>query len=166
MCLTNVILAAICFASLTFMVVVYIHHSVADSDHTNHKDAKSISHPLLEQYHVLSESVAEKREELRNAYLLALQQPKGGGESPDRDGPDAIVTEESPRNFLKPPLVKSKEHASPPTYHDSSSSQVVENVGKSSSSGGYDLPGAGDHRIRTLSDESFESTPVSEMMSW
>lgn len=153
--LANLILAAICFASLTFMAIVYMHHSVADSDHTNHKDAKSISHPLLEQYNLLSESVAEKREELRSSYLLALQNQKGGDRDKggaERDGPDAMVTEESPRNFLKHPTPSSPVGVST----DSSFPKV----------GGYDLPGAGDHRILTLSDESFESTPVSEMMSW
>jgi hypothetical protein len=160
--LVNLILAAICFASLTFMALVYMHHSAANSDHTNHKDAKSISHPLQEQYNVLSESVAEKREELRNSYLLALQQQKqkekGGQSTPERDGLDAKVTAESPRNFLKPSAI---------TTSAQGDRDVQGGVTKTrSESSGFVLPGAGDHRILTLSDRSFESTPVSEMMSW
>ena len=155
----NLILGAIIFASLTFMSVVYMHQSVTNGDHINHKDSKSISHPLQEQYNVLSESVSEKREELRNTYLLALQKMKLKGEEigRERDGLDATITEESPRNFLKPSANKIVPGDIPV--------ESVEKVHKPSNEE-YDLPGAKEHPILRLSDESFEKTPISEMMSW
>ena len=165
--LVNLILVAICIASLTFMSVVYMHHSSTEQDHSNHKDAKSISHPLLEQYNILSESVAQKREELRNSYLQALQ---NRGNSPDRDGLDSKVDVESPRNFLKPSDTSSKSSTTANVGETSSlasASLASHVVAAGAHPGDYDLPGAkDDHRILTLSDEMFESTPISEMMSW
>lgn len=89
--LANLILIAICCATLTFMAVVFIHHSSSEDVHNNHRDAKSIAHPLLEQYNLLSESVAEKSEQLRESYMSALQKQKLKLKLPERDGLDAKV---------------------------------------------------------------------------
>lgn len=66
------------------------------------------------------------------------------------------MDEESPRNFLDPTSSKKGEDAN----SNKNSAALTED-------GSFVLPGAGDdHRILTLSDEKFESTPISEMMSW